>query len=199
MPLDAHASGGLRRLSLRHGFAGRDVRASVAFILAIGVGGGTVQTLAPLQLEASGLSASAVGALFSAAAVVAVWLAPAAGRIADRRGVRLATAVWTAVSVGLLLGLALTGQVWVTSLLLVGFLPQIRSGGTLSYLLGARSAALGGRLGASFGMAIAAWSVGASLGPIASGYVAQATSRSVAYIFAAAVTGILLSPALTRR
>ncbi len=183
-------------VTFRERTANRDVRASVLFILAIGIGGGTVQTLAPLQLESGGLTASGVAALFAVSALIALALAPQTGRVADRSGVRAATAVWTALSVGLLLGFAVAHAVWLVSVLVVTFLPQIRSGGTLSYTLGASRADLGSRLGASFGLAIAAWSIGASAGPIASGYVAQITSRSVAYGLAGVLTALLLIPAI---
>jgi MFS transporter, DHA1 family, solute carrier family 18 (vesicular amine transporter), member 1/2 len=195
-PLERRTRGRFGAIGIRARLADPDVRASVSCILAIGVAGGAVQTLAPLQLESAGVTAAEVGLLFALASALSVVTAPLVGRAADRGGVRAATVAWAGATVGLLVALGISAPTWVGAALVVMFLPQIRIGATLAYARGAGAAQTGARFATSYGFAIAAWAVGASAGPIAAGYVAQAVSRTAAYAVAAALTAALALPAV---
>jgi MFS family permease len=174
----------------------RAVVASIAAVMAVGIAGSAVQTLAPLQLHSEGLSASELGVLVALAALIALALSPLVGRLADRRGVRATTAVWAALSVTLVAGFALAHWAWLVSVLLVAFLPQIRVGATLAYTRGTTHTSSATAVATGLGLAIAAWSIGAAVGPIVAGYAEQLTSRSAAYIFVAILTALTVTPAL---
>ena len=72
-------------------------------------------------------------------------------------------------------------------------------GGTLGYALGAEHAPLGAGLAAGYGVALAAWSLGAVLGPITAGAIADVFGDAAAFAVAAAAAGLLVIPIAAAR
>ena len=133
-----------------------DARSAALCFLAIGVVGGCVQTLAPLQLGSRGVGAQGLGLLFIVAALAAFPIVTASGRFTDAVGVVIATRAWVAVVLGAVLLLAATPGRIMTAMLFGLFLTQIRVGGTIGYVRGT-FAGSGRGLAAGFGVIVTAW------------------------------------------
>jgi predicted MFS family arabinose efflux permease len=175
-----------------------DARAAALCFLAIGIVGGCVQTLAPLQLGALGVGAEGLGLLFIVAALAAFPIVTASGRFTDAVGVVIATRAWVAVMLGAVLLLAATPGRILIALLFGLFLTQIRVGGTIGYVRGA-FAGTGRGLAAGFGVIVTAWAVGASIGPVTAGAIADASGYGAAYLAAAAALLALTATAMRAR
>lgn len=174
-------------------------RGAAACIFAVGFTASAAQTLAPLRLGEFGYSAEDIGGIFLIGAVIAPALTPIAGRLADHRGARRISVIWTTLLALLLLAPALSAARWVTVFLLVALVPLVRVGGTLGYALGAEHAPLGAGLAAGYGVALAAWSLGAVLGPITAGAIADVFGDAAAFAVAAAAAGLLVIPIAAAR
>jgi MFS family permease len=168
------------------------VRGSVVCILACGLVGGAVQTLIPLRLGAAGYTTSELGSVFVVAALIGLAGTPLAGRLGDRCGVGRVTTGWCAVVSLLVLALAASSTPFLAVALVLMLYPLLRVGGSLGYALGAEHAPLGAGLAAGYGLALAAWSAGAVLGPLSAGVIADTAGDSIAFL-AAAATGALLT------
>jgi MFS family permease len=171
---------------------GRDVRAAAACMFAAGMWGGAVQTLTPLRLSEAGYSVRDLGALFLGAALLGLVLTPVAGRLADRRGTAPVMLAWSALVTGLLAGLALPLKPVLVAALLVALVPLVRVGGTLAYVRGAEYAPVGAGMGAGFGVTVTAWALGAVVGPLGAGAIADAAGDTPAFL-AVAVANVLLT------
>jgi predicted MFS family arabinose efflux permease len=186
------------RLSAQLGSVVRsaDARAAALCFLAIGVVGGCVQTLAPLQLGDLGVSARGLGLLFIAAAVCGFPIVTASGRFTDAAGVIAATRVWVAIVLATVLVLgAGPGRIGI-ALVFGLFLSQIRVGGTIGYVRGTHAGSDRG-LASGFGLIVTAWAVGASVGPVAAGAIVDASGYRAAYL-ASAVALLALTAAAMR-
>jgi MFS family permease len=173
-----------------------DARAAACGFLAIGLVGGCVQTLAPLQLGVLGVSAQSLGLLFIIAALAGFPIVVAAGRFTDHAGVVVATRVWVAIVVATLLVLGISpGRIVIAGVFAL-FLTQIRVGGTIGYVRGTYAGAERG-LAAGFGFIVTAWAIGAAVGPVAAGAIADASSDGVAYL--ASVLALLALTATAMR
>ena len=118
--------------------------------------------------------------------------------LADRVGLTRASAVWLALTTALGLGLAFADSAWGIVILFVGYLTQIRVGGTLAYVRGARFARLGEGLAAGYGLMITAWSLGAAIGPIVAGAIADRAGDAPAYVAVVLAGAALAAPATIR-
>jgi MFS family permease len=151
-----------------------------------GIAFGIVDVLVPLRLAQLGATAFVIGAAFLGAAALESVLAPAIGRLADRRGrlvpVRLSTAV--AVPVAVLLPLLAPSAALVT-LVIVGF-PAF---GTLFVPAAALTSDGADRRslpqGIGFGLSNLAWAGGQAAASAGSGALAQATSDVVPFVLLA--------------
>lgn len=187
------------RVSLLGPIRSPPVRASIACFLAVGIIGSAVQTLGPLRLEAAGYSISDLGLIFIAGSLVSLAAPPIAGRVADRQGVVRTIGFWSVATPMLVIVLTvLPTPSWTTVVMLVAIVPLIRIGGTLAYARGADYAPLGGGLAAAYGILVGAWSLGAVIGPIAGGAIADSVGDPEAFLAAALAAGLLGVPAWRR-
>jgi MFS family permease len=176
-----------------------DARAAALCFLAIGVVGGCVQTLAPLQLGALGVSAQGLGVLFIAAALAGFPIVVAGGRFTDATGVVIATRVWVVIVLAAVLVLATTPGKIAIALMFGLFLTQIRVGGTIGYVRGTYAGAERG-LASGFGVIVTAWAVGASVGPVVAGAIADSSGYGAAYLASAvALLALTAAPMRPRR
>jgi MFS family permease len=143
------------------------VYAMLATVL-LGFVGGMGNLLGSLRLSENGLSPSGIGVLFSAGALVWIFVAPLAGRLGEQRSHVVLTAF----------GCALLGGAWLlpvadrSTTAIAAFLIASAAGraglNTFSYLLagsGAQSAGAG--RGAVIGLVNLSWGVAAVIGPLA--------------------------------
>ncbi len=143
------------------------VYAMLATVL-LGFVGGMGNLLGSLRLSENGLSPSGIGVLFSAGALVWIFVAPLAGRLGEERSHVALTAF----------GCALLGAAWLVPVAdrstsaIAAFLLASAAGraglNTFSYLLagsGAESAGAG--RGAVIGLVNLSWGVAAVIGPLA--------------------------------
>jgi MFS transporter, DHA1 family, solute carrier family 18 (vesicular amine transporter), member 1/2 len=148
---------------------------------------GVLSTLAPLHLAAAGWGATAIAAVFFVNAGFEAALSPLVGRFLDRRGallpVQASLALSAVFSVGLALGLR--PLAYVPLLVLAASVYGILF--TPAFVLiadGAEQARL--PQGMAFGLMNAAWAMGALLGPVAAGGVAEASGSDVVPFLVAA-------------
>lgn len=194
-PATASVRGDLARL-----FRSPPVRGAVVCILACGLVGGAVQTLIPLRLGAAGYTTSELGGVFIVAALIGLAGTPLTGRLGDRCGVARVTTGWCALVSLLVLALAASHAAFLAVAVVLMLFPLLRAGGSLGYALGAEHAPHGAGLAAAYGLALAAWSAGAVLGPVSAGAVADVGGDSVAFVAIAAAGALLtLGLALSRR
>jgi predicted MFS family arabinose efflux permease len=175
-----------------------DVRIAVRCFLAIGITSASVQTLTPLRLEEHGFGPEEIGVLFIIAALIGLVVTPFGGKLADRAGLTRASAAWLAVTTALGLALGLVESAFAIAGLFVAYLTQIRVGGTLAYVRGARFGSLGEGLAAGYGLMITAWSLGAAIGPIAAGAIADQAGNTPAYVVVALTGAAIAAPAARR-
>lgn len=175
-----------------------DARAAALCFLAIGVVGGCVQTLAPLQLGSLGVSAPGLGVLSIGAALAGFPIVTAGGRYTDSAGVVAATRVWVGIVLAAVFVLAASPGRVVIALMFGLFLTQIRVGGTIGYVRSAFAGA-GTGLASGFGLIVTAWAVGASIGPVAAGAIADASGYGTAYLASAVALLALTATAMRSR
>ena len=153
-----------------------------------GLAFGVLDVLAPLRLNALGVTPIVIGATFLASAAVETGLSPLAGRLSDRRGryfpVRISLLSGVAVS---LLAPVLAPAAVLIAMLVIG-MPAF---GTLfapsSAMLSDAAHRLELNQGLAFGLANLAWAAGQTIAASASGAIAQATNDLVPYAMLAAV------------
>jgi len=153
-----------------------------------GLAFGVLDVLAPLRLDALGVTPIVIGATFLASAAVETGLSPLAGRLSDRRGryfpVRISLLSGVAVS---LLAPVLAPAAVLIAMLVIG-MPAF---GTLfapsSAMLSDAAHRLELNQGLAFGLANLAWAAGQTIAASASGAIAQATNDLVPYAMLAAV------------
>jgi hypothetical protein len=159
----------------------------MACVLVVGIVGGVAHTLGALRLSEGGFSAGDIGTVLVIGAVLGLAATALAGLLADLRGVAIVAFIW-AIAVPLLaVGLAVGSTPWIAGLFLVGLLPLLRAGGSISFALGAQHAALGAGLATGYGLLELSWSVGAIVGPLTAGAVADVWSDEAGLLIAALV------------
>lgn len=154
---------------------------------------GVLSTLAPLHLSAAGWGTTAIAAVWIVSACVETLISPIAGRVLDRRGVLLPIqlALAAAVPISVCLAIGPRPLAYVPLIVLAGgaygalFTPAfalIAEGAERSRLV----------QGMAFGLMNAAWAMGALIGPVAGGAVAEASGDVVPFLVSAGLCGAAL-------
>jgi MFS family permease len=161
--------------------------ANVALIV-LAITGTTMQTLGSLHLNHHGVSQSGVGAAFTAVAIAGAITTLTIARISDRvdrlKLVGLGT-ILLAPTVGAM-ALPLDTAAFVAAMVAVGIAQSI--GFTASYPLAADGAERAGvGQGVAMGLLSVSWGVGALIGPVATGTVAELAGDSTAFALAGAL------------
>ncbi len=155
---------------------------------------GTVAVLVPLELDALGWSALAIGALWLVTAALEGAMNPLLGRFADRRGRLLPVRIALVGSVAVSIALAFAGSsVAVAGLVVAAGLAfgALFTPGLAIVSDGADQVGVAQAL--AFGVMNAAWAVGNLVGPAAGGALAHATSDTTAYLAAAGLCAATLA------
>lgn len=169
--------------TIRRVAADRLVLASLLTMTLGGFVGGAVNLLAPLQLHRNGLSESAIGLVFSVAALTFILSSAVVARFGERAAsVRIAALSAVAMSAALLVVVASASSAAVISFLLArGPISALMF--TITFPLGVVGAR---RAGVSLTSVAAllniVWSAAALVGPVAAGAMAQATSSQATYV-----------------
>ena len=176
----------------------RDLKGGLWLSFLAGLGLGTINVLAPLQLSHLGADTLSIAAIFFGASGTQAVLAPLSGRLGDRRGkllpVRSAVVVAIATSVLLPVVRSLVPMVAVV-------IPGVAAFGTL-FVPAAAMISDGGerrqlRQGLVFAISSIAWATGQAAGSIGSGVLAQATTDLGPYFILAGfcfITFFLVRP-----
>jgi AAHS family 3-hydroxyphenylpropionic acid transporter len=170
--------------------------ANVALI-GLAISGTTMQTLGSLHLARDGVSQSGVGAAFTAVAIAGAVTTLMIARIADRldrlKLVGLGTLL-LAPTVGAM-ALPLGTAAFVAAMIAVGIAQAV--GFTASYPLAADGAERAGvGQGVAMGLLSVSWGIGALIGPVVTGTVAEFANDATAFALAGALA---LAAALTVR
>ena len=147
---------------------------------------GVLSTLAPLQLNAFGWGAVAIGAVWLVGALFETVLSPIAGRVVDRRGILLPVQWSLVAAAAVSVGLAFTPRPLLYVPLLIAASGAYGVLFTPAFALIAEGAERSGLAqGMAFGLMNAAWALGALVGPAAGGAVAAVTGDVVPFLVAA--------------
>ncbi|MGH3273667.1 MAG: MFS transporter, partial [Streptosporangiaceae bacterium] len=153
-----------------------------------GLAFGVIDTLAPLRLNALGVTATMIGGTFLISAALETGLSPLAGRLSDRRGalMPIQLSLVAAVAVSLLASTARPAVVLVV-VLVIGMPGFGTMFAPATALLSGGAHRLGLNQGLAFGLGNLAWASGQGIAAAASGAIAQATSDLVPYLLLAAL------------
>jgi MFS family permease len=173
------------------------VLAGIAIIVLIGLVGGGVNLLVPLQLRENGVSAAEIGLLFSVASAVYTVVSAFVARL-GARSATLRVGGYAALITGLSIFLVLTSS---STLAAIAFVllraPAWSTMDTIIYPLaaaGAHRSAIG--RGSVMGLVMLGWAAASTVGPIVAGGIADAAGARAAYavmiVFCALIGGWLL-------
>jgi MFS family permease/SAM-dependent methyltransferase len=172
------------------------VLAGIAIIVLIGLVGGGVNLLVPLQLKANGVSAAEIGLLFSAASAVYTVVSAIVARFGERSATLRVGGV-SALLTGMTIVLVLISPSTVAAIAFVLLrAPPWSTMDTIIYPLaaaGAHRSALG--RGSVMGLVMLGWASASTVGPILAGAVADSAGDRAAYgimIAACALIGLWL-------
>jgi MFS family permease len=161
--------------------------ANVALVT-LAIAGTTMQTLGSLHLAGEGLSGSAVGWVFTAVAFAGFMTTLTIARISDRID-RLKTVGLGTLLLAPCLGamaLPLGTAAFIAAMVACGISQSI--GFVSAYPLAADGAERAGvGQGVAMGLLSVSWGIGALVGPVATGAVAQVASDATAFVLAAAL------------
>lgn len=178
---------------LRQALSYPRVRGGMVLVLVPALGFGTVNVLAPLELDQFGASGTVIGATFLVAAAIETVVQTLVGRASDRQGRRPVLLRSLAGSVLCALALTLPSQAWVLAPLVVLAVVVVGSLYTPAMALlsdGASGAGLD--QGMAFALVNLTWAGGQVLGAIAGSGVAELTSDVVPYLLLAAALAAAL-------
>jgi MFS family permease len=160
---------------------------------------GVLDVLVPLRLDEAGWSATAIAALFLAAAVVEAAMNPPLGRLLDRRGprgpVRVALILSTGVSVVLAL-VSPAGAVAAFTVLAGVSYGALFAPGLALIAEGADRSGLSQAV--AMGVMNGAWAVGNVLGPSAGGALAASVGDAVPYLASAVLCAATMAASARR-
>jgi MFS family permease len=161
--------------------------ANVALIV-LAISGTTMQTLASLHLDQQGISGSGVGAAFTVVAIAGGIATLVVARISDRvdrlKLVGLGTLLVAPCAAALALPLGTAA--FIAAMVALGVAQSI--GFTAAYPLAADGAERAGvGQGVAMGLLSVSWGVGALIGPVATGTVAELSSDAAAFTLVAAL------------
>jgi len=173
----------------------RQVIAGMWLTALAGIAFGVIDVLAPLRLSSLGVGATLIGGTFLASAAIETGLAPAAGRLSDRRGPQVPVQISLAAAVVVSLLAPVLRPAWLLIALLVVGMPAY---GTLftpaMSLVSSGADRMRLNQGLAFGLGNLAWATGQGAAAAAGGAIAQATTDFVPYaLLAAACLGSLLA------
>ena len=158
------------------------VLAGIAIIVLIGLVGGGVNLLVPLQLSDNGVSAAKIGLLFSAASAIYTVVSAVVARM-GARSATLRVGGYAALVVALTFFLVLSSG---STLAAVAFVllraPAWSTMDTIIYPLaaaGAHRSAIG--RGSVMGLVMLGWAAASSVGPLLAGAIADAAGERAAY------------------
>jgi DHA1 family multidrug resistance protein-like MFS transporter len=167
---------------------------------------GTLVVLVPLQLDDSGFTPFAIGAVFLAAGLVETVANPVLGRFSDRRGRLLPIRIALAASILVSLAFAAARDPYPVAVLTV--LAAITFGAFYTpgmALVSDRTESAGMSQAIGFGIMNTAWALGNMSGPALAGAVAESAGDAIPYVLAAVLclltllaTGTVRAPT-TRR
>ena len=190
------ATGDVRRQRLRDMLrvARRDelVLAGIAIIVLIGLVGGGINLLVPLQLRENGVSAGEIGLLFSLASAVYTVVSAVVARMGARAAtlrVGGAAALLTGLSIFLVLSSSSTAAAVAFILLRAPFWATMD---TIIYPLaaaGAHRSSLG--RGSVMGLLTLGWATASTVGPLLAGGIADALGERAAYAVMVACCGAI--------
>jgi MFS family permease len=166
----------------------RQVLAGMWLTTVPGLAFGVIDTLAPLRLNALGLTATVIGGTFLLEAALETGLSPLAGRLSDRHGalMPIQLSLIAAVLVSLLAPTARPAIVLIV-VLVIGMPGFGTMFAPATALLSGGADRLGLSQGLAFGLGNLAWASGQAVAAAASGAIAQATSDLVPYLLLAAI------------
>jgi MFS family permease len=168
----------------------RDVRvaAGVWLIVVPGLIFGTIGVLAPLRLDDLGATATAIAAVWLAAAALETGVSPVVGRLSDRRNRLYPSLIGLAAAGTLLLLFPWPEHAWQLGLLVLVAAPLVGMLWAPSMaMLSDGAEALGIAQGLAFALSNLGWSTGQSLGNAGSARLADLTSDTVPYLMLAAI------------
>ncbi len=157
---------------------------------------GSLAVLAPLQLDALGVGATAIGAIFVGVGLSEIVVAPVVGRISDRAGVRVPMLFALAASAALLLVLALAGSLAPTIATIAFLVPAATAMITPAFTsLGKVAEAFGVASAGVFAAGNLAYASGEGTGALAAGWLEDAGRGDVTYV-ALAILALATIPVL---
>src|SRR6187402_1548393 len=178
------------------------VLAGIAIIVLIGLVGGGVNLLVPLQLKSNGVSAAQIGLLFSVASLVYTVVSAVVARLGERSATLRVGGV-SALLTGTTIVLVLVSPSTVTAVAFVLLrAPPWSTMDTIIYPLaaaGAHRSALG--RGSVMGLVMLGWASASTVGPILAGAIADSAGDRAAYatmILFCALIGLWLLRAARR-
>ena len=158
------------------------VLAGIAIIVLIGLVGGGVNLLVPLQLKANGVSAGEIGLLFSVASAVYTVVSAIVARLGERSAtLRVGGIAALLTGMTIVLVLSSTSTVAAVAFVLLRA-PPWSTMDTIIYPLaaaGAHRSALG--RGSVMGLVMLGWAAASTVGPILAGAIADSSSDRAAY------------------
>jgi MFS family permease len=168
------------------------VLAGIAIIVLIGLVGGGVNLLVPLQLRDNGVSAAEIGLLFSIASAVYTVVSAGVARL-GARSATLHVGGYSALIVGLSIFLVLASS---STLAAVAFVllraPAWSTMDTIIYPLaaaGAHRSAIG--RGSVMGLVMLGWAAASTVGPLLAGGIADAAGNRAAYAVMIGFCGLI--------
>jgi MFS family permease len=154
---------------------------------------GVLDVLVPLRFDAAGHGALAIAAVFVVAGLVEVAVNPVIGRISDRRGRLYPVRIALIASIAVAGAIAFATEPAVIALLVVA--ASVTFGGFYTpgmALVADRAERAGLPQGIGFGVTNTAWAVGALVGPMIGGALAQAFGDPVPYLACAGLCALTL-------
>jgi MFS family permease len=180
------------RVVLRLARADELVLAGIAIIVLIGLVGGGVNLLVPLQLRDNGVSAAEIGLLFSIASAIYTVVSAGVARLGSRSAT-LRVGGYAALLSGLTIFLVLASS---STLAAVAFVllraPPWSTMDTIIYPLaaaGAHRSAIG--RGSVMGLVMLGWAAASTAGPLLAGAIAEAAGERAAYAMMIGVCAVV--------
>jgi MFS family permease len=155
---------------------------------------GVIVVLVPLQLDESGFTPLAIGAVFLLAGLLETVVNPFLGRFSDRRGRLLPIRVALAASVAVAIAFAVARDPYAISFLAV--LAAISFGAFYTpgmALVSDRAEFVGLSQAIGFGIMNTAWALGNMTGPALAGTIADAAGDGLPYVLAAVLCALTLA------
>ncbi|MFN0155719.1 MAG: MFS transporter [Gaiella sp.] len=161
---------------------------------------GTLDVLAPLDLDAGGFGAAGIGLVFFVAGITEVGANPLIGRLSDRRGPFLPVQLGLGAAVLVSLALVFVSSPYALAALIAA--ASVAYGGFYTpgmALIADRADDLGLAQGTSFGITNTAWALGAMLGPWVGGALGHAAGDWLPYLCCGALCAATLTVMRRRR